>query len=402
MKQTLSLILLSTLLSLTAVSHAQTAPQSNLTGCVEAYDPAVDYFPEKAEFIDAENVRVDYFNHYKVVSVTDAFDGADRFSYVLVQCGTPTPDATDFPDGTQFIEVPVARFIALSTTQLPHLVELGRVDALVGVDSFDFINTPAIRAKIDADELVNVGSGSDINLEVVLAAEPDVVMTFGFNPATDAHPVLIDAGVFTAMNASWREATPLGRAEWLKNTALFFNAEAAASARYDEIAAAYVEAQQLAASVPADERPTVLWNYLSPFSDAWAIPGAQTYAGALINDAGGVIALGETAPGDSNRVSLEVVYDGAVVGDVWVVYGFGINGVDDLLAQDERYADFAALQNGTVWNNNLDVNENGGNNYFELGVTNPHLILADLVAIFHPALVPGHEFTFFRPLTPAE
>jgi iron complex transport system substrate-binding protein len=398
----LTCVLISALLSVTTVTQAQTTLDANPTGCVENYDPSVDYFPEKAAFIASENVSVEYSNHYKVVTVTDAFDGADLFSYVLVQCGTPAPDASQFPDGTQFVQVPVERFIALATTQLPHLVELGRVDALVGLGEFTFVNAPSIRERIAADELVEVGGGAEINIEAVLAAEPDVVMTFGFNPDTDAHPVLIDAGVFTAMNASWREATPLGRAEWIKYTALLFNAEAAAAERYDEIAAAYEAAQQLAASVPMDERPVVLWNYLSPFSDAWAIPGGQTYAGALIEDAGGTVALGDLATDDTARLSLEVVYEGALDADVWVVNGFGINTLDDLLASDERYADFDAVQFGNVWNNNLDVNENGGNNYFELGVTNPHLILQDLVAIFHPDLTPDHEFTFFQPLTPAD
>ena len=37
---------------------------------------------------------------------------------------------------------------------------------------------------------------------------------------------------------------------------------------------------------------------------------------------------------------------------------------------------------------------NGGNNYYEWGVTNPHLVLQDLVAILHPDLMPEHEFAF--------
>jgi iron complex transport system substrate-binding protein len=374
----------------------------NLTDeCITTYDAAVDYFPEKIEIVDANNFAVEYFNNYKVVTVTDAFDGAEPFTYVLVQCGSPAPDAADFPDDTQFIEVPASGLVAMSTTILPHMTELGLLDQLTGLDSFLYVSSPEVRALIDAGELIEVGSGSGVNVELLLEAEPDIVMTFGFDPASDAHPVLIEAGIFTALNAEWREATPLGRAEWIKYTSLFYNVEAEAEAAYGEIVAAYNDARELAASIPEDQRPLVLWNTFSGFSEAWSIPGAETYVGRLIEDAGGVIALGEEAGDSSALLSFEAVYEGALDADVWVTNAFGVVTLDDLLAQDSRYADFGAIETGNIWNNDLDVNENFGNNYFELGVTNPHLILQDLLAIFHPELLPDHEFSFFRQMQAA-
>jgi iron complex transport system substrate-binding protein len=375
------------------------APAANLhEDCVSAYDPSVDYFPDKISLTHAENFSVAYFNHYKVVSVQDAYDGAPSFDYVLVQCGTPAPDAADFPVGTQFIEVPARRMIALSTTQLPHLEALGLLDRLIGLDSFLYVNSPSVRQMIAADQLIEVGFGSDINLEVTLEAEPDLVMASGFNPATDAHPKLIEANIFTALNAEWREATPLGRAEWLKYTALFFNAEAEAEEAYAAIVQAYEEARALVADVPQDERPVVLWNSFSPYSEAWIIPGAQTFIGQLIADAGGSIALGEEATQNSASLSFEAIYSDALEADVWVTNAFMVNTLADLLAQDARYADFSAIGTGRVWNDTLRVNENGGNDFWESGVTNPHLILRDLVAIFYPERLPNHEFRFYKPL----
>lgn len=372
---------------------------TNLTKeCVAEYDPTVDYFPNKTEVTDAENFTVEYFNNYKVVTVTDAFDSATPFEYVLVQCGTPAPDAAEFAEDAQFIEVPAGDIIALSTTQLPHLQALGLLDHLIGLDSFLYVNTPEVRNAIEEGSLIEVGSGSAINVEMVLEADPDVVMTFGFDPAFDAHPILIESGIFTALNAEWREATPLGRAEWIKYTALFYNEEAAAESVYNDITTAYEEARTLASSIPEEDRPVVLWNTYSTFSEAWSIPGVETYVGALIQDAGGQIALGDTATEDSAMLSFESVYDGALDADIWMTGAFGVLTLDDIIAQDARYADFAAVANGRVWNNDLVVNENGGNDYFELGVTNPQLILQDLVAIFHPELLPDHEFNFFRPL----
>jgi len=373
-----------------------------LDDCVTAYDSTQDYFPNKVAPTLAENFTVEYFNHYKVVTVTDAFENAEPFTYVLVQCGTPAPSAEDFPADAQFLEVPVESMIAMSTTQIPHLQQLDQLDKLVGLDSFLYVSNAEVVGMVERGELVEVGFGGEVNVELVLETAPDVVMTYGFNPDTDAHPVLIESGIFTALNAEWRESTPLGRAEWIKYTSLFFNAEAQAQTAYDSIATAYGEARALAQQVAVVDRPIVLWNSFSTWTEGWLIPGAQTYVGALIQDAGGIIALGETAPEDSTLLSFEAVYADALEADLWVINEFGMLTLEDLLAQDARFADFAAVTNGAVWNDNLDVNANGGNNYYELGVTNPHLVLQDLVAMFHPQLLPNHEFRFYRQFEPLQ
>lgn len=386
------------MLCLVLMALPVSAQDSNMReGCVADYDPEHDYFPDKVEISKAENFDVQYFNNYKLVTVNDAFDDAPSFSYVLVQCGTPAPAADELPAGARLIDVPAGNIITLSTTYLPHLTQLGLLDHLVGLDSLLYTSTPEVRAKIEAGELVEVGAGSDVNVEMVLNAEPDIVMANGFNPDTDAFPVLLDAGIFTALSSDWREATPLGRAEWIKFTALFYNAEATATQVYDSIADNYTQTKILANSIAQGDRPVVLWNTYTTYDDAWYIAGSDTYIGAMIHDAGAVIALGEDLS-DGQLMSFETVYEGALSADIWMTNLFAVNGLDDLLAQDERYADFAAVKNGRIWNNDLDVNENFGNNYYELGVTNPDLVLADMVAMFHPDLMPDHQFTFFRPM----
>jgi len=386
------------LLALSAIMPVW-AQDANLTdACVTEYESGVDYFPDKVEVTDAENFSVEYFANYKVVTVSDAFEGADEFQYVLVQCGTPAPDADEFPDNTQFIGVPTGDVVTLSTTQLPTLTQLGLLDNLVGVDSLLYVNTDEVVAMGEAGDVIEVGFGSDINVETVLELEPDMVMTYGFDPATDAHPILIDAGVFTALDASWRELSPLGRAEWLKFTALFYNQEATANDVYNDIVIEYEAVQALADAIPEDERPDVLINSFLSYEDAWFIPGADTYVGQLIADAGGDLLLTEEGSTASNGLSFEVIYDGALDADVWLVDTFGVTTQEELLALDGRFGDFEAFQAENVWNNNFDENANGGNNYYELGVTNPHLVLQDLLAIFHPELLPNHEFTFYQQL----
>ncbi len=395
---TVFLLILSAL-SLFTVAQDTTELETNAVECVTEYAEGVDYFPEKATFEDAQNVAVEYFDHYKVVSVNGGM--GDIFTYVLVQCGTPEPETDAIPEDTAIIEVPTGRVIALSTTQIVHLVELGLLDQLAGLDSFLYVNAPEVRALIDeGEQLVEVAPEFSLNIEIVLEAEPEIVLTDDFD--RDRLTALADAEIFAAVNTDYLEQTPLGRAEWIKYTALFYNAEAEATAVYDEIVANYEDARALAASVPADERPVVLWNAISPFSDTWGIPGADTYAGTLIQDAGGIIALIDQAEAGTAFLAFEVVYEGALDADIWVTNLFAVNTLEDILAIDARYEDFAAVETGEVWNNDADVNENGGSNYFERGVTNPDIVLRDLVALFHPELLPDHEFAFFRRVAAGE
>lgn len=379
------------LLGLIALLLVPVVAAQTVADCVADYDATVDYFPEKVTVTEAENFDVTYENHYKVVTVDN---NGETYTYVLTQCGTPAPTADEFPDGTQFIDLPAGNIIALSTTQLPQLVELGLLENLVGLGSFAYVGSEDVIERIDAGDVTEVSPNFELNVELVLSAEPDIVMTDGFS--TETLSVLIDSGVFTVVNTDYLEASPLGRAEWLKFVALFYNSEAEANELYDEIATNYADAQAIVADVADDDRPLVLYNTFSTFDDAWIVPGAETYAGQLLRDAGAEIALGEEAPEQSAFLSFEVVYDAALEADVWILNAFAIGDLDSFLAQDARYADFAAAEAGQVWNNDLDVNANGGNDYYERGVLRPDLILLDLIAIFYPERLPEHEFEFFR------
>lgn len=381
-----------------ALSQAVAAPDS---ACVTDYNPTVDYFPDKAEVESASGFTIEYFNHYKLVTVTTPWPGAtedDIFRYLLVLCGTPTPDG--FEDAA-LIEIPTRRAITMGTTFLPHIVQLGVLDSLVGVDSLLYVNSPEVVSKGEAGELVEVGFGSSVNVELVLDSETDLVITSGSgSPDYDAHPVLIEAGIPVVLSGDWAELTPLGRAEWIKFTAAFFNAEAAANDAYEAEAARYEALTALTADVTAGEMPTVLWG--SVFSDSWAIPGGRSYIAALLNDAGGRLILTDSPEAaeltGSALFDFETVYEAGINADLWVPIAFGVSDLASFLAFDARYADFAPVVNGAVWNNDARVNANGGNDFYERGVTDPSTVLSDLVHILHPELLPDHELIYFRKL----
>jgi iron complex transport system substrate-binding protein len=56
------------------------------------------------------------------------------------------------------------------------------------------------------------------------------------------------------------------------------------------------------------------------------------------------------------------------------------------------------MRDGRVWTANKATGPEGGNDFYERGVTRPDLVLADLVAILHPDRAPGHVSTFYTEL----
>ncbi|NDJ87527.1 MAG: ABC transporter substrate-binding protein, partial [Chloroflexi bacterium] len=374
--------------------QGQAPPTENLTDeCVSEFDETVDYFPEKVTVSYAEGFTVTYAGHYKTVAVD--LPTGESFEYILVQCGTPTPEDTG--DAT-VIEIPVADTIALSTSQLPHLTELGVVDHLVGIDSFLYTNSPEVVDRIEAGEVIEIGFSSDLNVELVLDAEPDIVFSDGFG---DVHSVLADTGVPVAINGEWAEALPLGRAEWIKFTALLYNEEATATEVFEEIATEYEDLVALTADLPEDEKPSVLYGTYLSFTEAWNIPGSETYTAQLFRDAGARMVLEDADEVRGQRGSIpfdfEVVYDAGLEADYWIPDAFGVTSLDDLLAQDDTlqpadlYSDFEAVDAGNIYNTSGRVNASGGNDYYESGVLYANVELADYISIFHPELLPDHD-----------
>jgi len=98
-------------------------------------------------------------------------------------------------------------------------------------------------------------------------------------------------------------------------------------------------------------------------------------------------------------LDFEAVFDRAADADFWLNMSTW-SSVDEVLAADERYANFAALKGGNAYNRNARVNEHGGNDFWESGLANPHKALADLIAIFHPELLPDHQLIWYRKLDP--
>jgi iron complex transport system substrate-binding protein len=352
---------------------------------------AEDFFPDKATVRYAKGFTIEYKENYKIVTVLNPWQGAHlTYHYLLVQRGTPPPSGYD---RAPRIEVPVRSVITMSTTHLAYLDQLRLLDTLVGYTTFAHVNTPGVLKRIAEGKVKEIGGEPNVNVELVMDINPDLVMTYAVGSPSDAHFKLLEAHLNVVINAEYMERSPLGRAEWIKFLAVFFNKERDAEAIFKATAETYEK--MVAKTKDIVEKPTVFLN--TPYNGVWWMPGGNSFTATFLRDAGASYLWADNPSTGSTGLNFEAVYEQAADADYWLHPGQW-NKLKDGIAIDERLAQFRAFQEGNVYNNNARVNEHGGNDYWESGLTRPDLVLADLIKIFHPKLFPEHELVYYKKL----
>lgn len=391
---TVTRILVGTTLMLVSViafasPQAETVQPASEPASAPGSTGEIDHFPSRVSVEYSDVFDVEYHGSYKTVTITEPWPGAEAgFTYVLYQRGTPRPEVSGVD---QFIEIPITSIVSMSTSYLPHLEMLDVADTLLAVDATAWISSPAFVAM--ADELAEVGSGPTVNLEILLDLDPDLIMTYGQGNEWDTFPKLEEANLPYVINAEWTESTPLARAEWVKFVSLFYNREAEANRQFDAIVSAYESLAARAAAV--SEKPTVFLG--APFQGTWWVAGGGSFAAKLIEDAGAEYVWADNDSTGSLMLDIESVFEKAGKSDYWLNTG-SWNSLDDARKADERFTEFAAFENEQVYNNNRRMGPGGGNEYFETGPAYPHRVLADLIHIFHPQILPDHELYYYQKL----
>ena len=369
------------------------APPTLDEDCVLDYDEDTDYFPHKTEVQYSQGFDISYFNNYKVLEVFSPWPGSESSeTYLLVQCGTPRPAGYD---DAHTIEVPIDSMVTLSTTYLPHLEILDEVETLVGVENDAWIYSEVIRNRVQEGAVQVVGGGATVDLETVLVLNPDVIIAFsmGFLEG-DAHPVLRAADQTVFLNSEFREPTPLGRAEWMKATAAMLNREAVGNEYFDEAADTYNELVAMAKDEA--KKPSVFVN--TPWEGVWYMAGGNSYVANYLADAGAEYVWGDDESTGALFLDFEEVLARAQDAAFWLNVGWYPDRAA-LVSVDSRFAEFEAYVSGNLYNPDLRTSATGASDLYEGAVMRPHQLLADLIAIFHPQLLPDHEYVYYRRLS---
>jgi iron complex transport system substrate-binding protein len=376
----------------------RTAGGNVVSGCVERFDPNVDYFPEKSRPAAAAQFTIEYHKHYKVLTVTPREDTTLRIRYALVQCGTPAPAGFDL---TRIVQVP-ARRLAITHSDYHGAIDLlDLYDRVVAVGQERLVSIPRLRAGIAARRIAVVGSQQHLDLERLISLKPDIVLSYwSVSPEWNAPAKVDEVGLRSGALVGHWERTPLGALDWLKVLAAYVNREGDANAIVDSTAARYdslrtlVKAAAAAASLSYITQP--------PARDRWALQRADHSAHARMYDAGIRYAFDSLVDGaDFPSTSLEAALQHGRDADFWFDAPVGWRQVSDILAADARLGAFRAVQSRRVysWQRGREAPDRVP--WGEWWLVHPDRALADLIAATRPQLLPGHRFSYLLPLTEA-
>jgi iron complex transport system substrate-binding protein len=292
------------------------------------------------------------------------------------------------------IKTPVSRVVCLSTTHIGFIDYLNETGSIVGVSGKNFVASENLQDKIRRNQLPDVGYDENLNFELILKLKPDVVFAYGVSGSvTNTVRKLNEMGIPTILIAEYLEEEPMAKMEWVKVFGALYDRSSTADDKFDTADSKYQHLRLLAAG--ANNKPAVLLGL--PWRGNWFISGGRSYAARLVEDAGGAYIFKDLDFKDSRPVALEQVYERALGADFWLNTGDAL-GKKDLFSVDDRFRNLPCIKQDQIFNNNNRITPSGGNDIFESGVTEPEIILSDLIYILHPQLLPSHQLKYYRKL----
>ena len=291
------------------------------------------------------------------------------------------------------IPVPVERIVVTSTTHIPALEALGVDHTLIGFPDTEYISSKKTRKRIDSGEIRELGNNESLNTEMVIELNPDVVVGFSINSQNKTYETLKRSNIPVVYNGDWTEETPLGKAEWIKFFAPFFEKEIEADSIFKAIETSYQNTKKLAQT--AINQPTIISGAM--YKDVWYLPGGKSWAAQFLRDANANYLWQKTSETGSISLSWETVLEHGEAAEFWIGPA-QFTSYEDMSNSSKHYEQFQAFQRKNVFTFSATKGATGGLLYYELAPQRPDLVLKDLIQILHPELLPNHKSTFFKPL----
>ena len=304
--------------------------------------------------------------------------------------------SVETPDNGNKIKIPLQSLMINSATYIGFLELLGELDKVKGVCNANYIYNKDILDGVSEGTIKNLGDSFNLDIENLLLLNPQAVMTTAYN-ADDANSKRIkQSNLNTLYNIEWQEPTILGRAEWIKFIAAFFDKQALGDSIYNEIELKYNAAKEIANE--ETNRPTIFSG--QDYRGTWSFAGGNSFTAQLFRDANASYLYENDTTATSIPANIEQSLINFSETDIWI--GTQENSLEAMAQLNSKYKLFKAYKNGNVYNINKRMNENGGNDYWESAIARPDLLLKDMIKICHPHLLQDYELTYMDKLTTNE
>ena len=338
----------------------------------------------------AKGFSIRDFGDYKLVDIQDpSGENELKYHYALVPRGTNPKVPSDYIK----IETPVNKLICMTSLQISNFYKLKAEDKIVGITSTRFLFNPQINQQLKEGKTKKIGIEGEFDAELVMALNPDLVLVSPFKRGGYESIRNLDIPLVSFLG--YKEVSPLGQAEWIKFTAALLDKEELATREFDEIEKKYLALKAEVAN--AEHRPTVLSGELH--SGNWYVVGGESYLAQLFRDAGAQYFMKNNNESGGYYVDFETVYSQGANADFWRIVNSHNGDYDYAVLEktDARYTDFKAFKDRQVLYCNLREVP-----FYEQTPVEPEVVLADLIKIFHPSVLPDHKPVYYALLTPTD
>ena len=336
----------------------------------------------------SKGFSIRYYAHYKEVVVYSPWvKGTEYARYYLVTDSTiKTP-----VNGTK-VKIPLQSLVATSVTHFEFLSLLGEIQTISGVCSPDIIYNSTVRRRVGVRQIADLGDAFNINVEKTMQLKPQAVMMSGYNQNDPYALRVSQAGIPVLFNNEWMETSLLARAEWIKFVGAFYNKGKMADSIFNSVEKRYNDIRDKAKAVK--NKPNIMAG--SNFRGTWYMPAGRSFMGKLFADAGAKYYFANDTTSGSLPLNVEMVLKNFSKTDVWLNCSF--NSIDDLVKADSKHALFNPVKTGKVYNFNKRMLPSTANDFWESAVARPDLLLADVIAILHPEILPGYKLVYSEQL----
>ncbi|MBE0637700.1 MAG: ABC transporter substrate-binding protein [Bacteroidales bacterium] len=331
----------------------------------------------------ATGFRIYEAEGFRVMDITSADVVLEKF--ILVDRNEPLTH--DFPEDGLVISIPVESMVCLSATHIAYADALGLMDKISGVASADYVVSAKFNELLKEGKIREIGIADHFKVEQLIQLSPEIILATA--QQGQGYENLKNAGLTMVPLAEHLENHPLGRAEWIKCLGVLFGKEKEAMLIFDSISREYNRLKMLTLDVV--NRPVVLSG--KQYGGFWNLPGGKSYFAQMIDDAGATYIWADNNDSGSLMLDFEVVYDRGMDADFWRFLVWSRDGfsIERLIDEDARYAGLKAFKEKKILTCNTFEKP-----YFQRGLLEPHVILADYISIFHPELLPDHQPVYYE------
>lgn len=329
----------------------------------------------------AEGFQLTYKDGYVLVDIRDPqHEESTHFLYALVPRGSKP---SGIPADYTLIETPVRSAICMTSLQLSNFIKLGAENKVVGITSTRHLFNKTVNRQLKEGKTTKIGIEGNFDNEVIMSLAPDLILISPFKRG--GYETMKEVGIPLIPHLGYKETTPLGQAEWIKFVGLLLGMEQEANEKFAALENRYNELRALTAQEKVSKRPVVFSGEIH--GGNWYAVGGKSFLAQLFKDAGADYFLKDDDRSGGVTLDFETVYNQADEADYWrIVNSYpGAYSYEALREQDPRYADFRAFrEKGVIYCNMREKP------FYESMPTEPEVLLADLLHIFHPDLLPDH------------